>query len=231
MKEKQKQERSTVWGRAVIPLTPGGEAGWCYYSDAIYHELGDGLLWIDFALEQPDGAIVYGSTAPFDECEYMEETIQAEVGVLLNRDRKSFRIGVKLLKDTEQKEAVVCWRAGRIRRAEAERRFVGEEKKLLDYYMTARRSEAEIPVVSDPEAFYITSTPKYLYRGQKFMFTCRLPEGEKGPVYWRVLGDDGGTIDSFGMYTAPQRQGVFQVEASLGDPARYKTTVYVMIKE
>lgn len=233
MKEKRKQDSHVVWGRVVIPLIPGGEAGWCYYSDEINHELGDGLLWIDYALEQPEGAMLFGSASAFEDSEYLEEPLLAEVGILLSPDRKSFRVGIKLLADTDQKEAVVYWRAGQLKRSEAERKLAEDEKTLLGYYMTAKRPVVQSMVVEvqedAPEAFYIQSTPKYLYKGQKFMFSCKVPEGTKEPVTWKVLGEDAGTIDSYGMYTAPDHQGVFQVEASLG--SHYRTTVYVMIKD
>ncbi|MFR5072275.1 MAG: hypothetical protein ACLTDS_09150 [Bianqueaceae bacterium] len=49
-------------------------------------------------------------------------------------------------------------------------------------------------------------------------------------MHWKVLGQGGGSIDHNGMYTAPNVQGVFQIEASLDDQEK-KTTVYIMIKE
>ena len=230
MKEKRKQESRVVWGRVSISLLPGGEAGWCYYSDEIDHELGDGLLWIDYALEQPEGGLMFGNASVFEDSEYLEDPLLAEVGILLSPDRKTFRVGVKLLADTEQKEAVVYWRAGQLKRSEAERKLASDEKTLLNYYMTARQPVSAAPVEeASSDSFYIKSTPKYLYKGQKFMFSCQVPEGTNEEVRWGVLGEDAGTIDGYGMYTAPDRQGVFQVEASLGD--RYRTTVYVMIKD
>ena len=229
MEEKNKQHSRMVWGRVAIPLIPFGEAGWCYYSDAIEHELGDGLVWIDYSLEQPEGTMIFGSADVYAESEYLDEPLSAEIGILLSADRKSFRVGIRLLADTEQKEAVVYWRAQLLQRSEAERKLAADEKTLLSYYMTAKEP-AIVPKEEDTaEAFYIKSTPQYLLKGQKFMFTCQVPEGTTEPVVWKVLGDQGGTIDGYGMYTAPDRQGVFQVEASLGD--RYRTTVYVMIKD
>lgn len=231
MKEKKKQDTKVVWGRVAIPLLPGGEAGWCYYSDEIEHELGETLVWIESSLEQPDGALVFGNSSVFEDSEYLEEPLLAEVGILLNPDRKSFRVGVKLLADTEQKEAVVYWRARELKRTEAERKLASDEKTLLGYYMKAQKIQEDVQsyINENPESFYIKSTPKYLYKNQKFMFSCQLPEGVQEPVTWKVLGEDGGTIDSYGMYTAPDRQGVFQVEASLGE--QYRTTVYIMIKD
>ena len=64
----------------------------------------------------------------------------------------------------------------------------------------------------------------------KYKFQCALPKGCDGPVRWKVLGQGGGSIDHNGMYTAPDVQGVFQIEASLDDQGK-KTTVYIMIKE
>lgn len=227
--------QQTVWGMVRIPLMPGGEAGWCYYSEDIEHGLSDGILKVDVALEQPDGGRIYGDTSPFEDSEYTSPALQASIGALLSPDKKSFRIGVKLLADTEQKEAIVYWQASCIQKSDADRLPNANEKVLVDFYMSGRdRAETESAEKEESiaaEDFYIVSAPRYLYRGQKFMFACHLPGEEQGNVNWKVIGENGGTIDGYGMYTAPDHQGVFQIEASIGEPAKYRTTVYVMVKE
>ena len=70
-------------GMVRISLLPGGEAGWCYYSEPVVLMPEEGDLWIDLALVTSDGQVVFGDMGPFTDCEYTEEPVQAEIGALL----------------------------------------------------------------------------------------------------------------------------------------------------
>lgn len=203
-------------GRLAIALQPGGEAGWCYYSDPVALLPEEGDLWIETALESPDGQLIFGSAGPFADCEWTQEPVQAEVGVLLDPARSSFRIGVRLLEDTEQTEVFVRWRAVRAGGGSEEEPAPAEpEVRWQKWY-------------ADEEAFYIEAVPGQMQKKDKFMFICHLPEGAEGLVEWSVVGEDAGTISPYGLYTAPDRVGVFEVIASLGSR---QAKAYVVVRE
>ena len=64
----------------------------------------------------------------------------------------------------------------------------------------------------------------------KYTFSCRKSEELTGIVTWKVIGDDAGSINKFGTYTAPDRQGVFEVQAAL-EGSDLTASVYVIIRE
>lgn len=200
-------------GIVKISLQPGGEAGWCYYSEPVVLMPEEGELWIETALVQPDQKIIFGSSLPFADCDYTEEPVRAEIGALLDPARSSFRIGLCLLEDTEQESVEVCWRAVR--------------KTSFAKPPAAVLPEAEEETTSAPD-LYIDAVPGFIGKNRKFMFVCHLPEGMDETVTWSVEGEDAGTIDSYGMYTAPDRVGVFEVKAAAGDRV---ASAFVVVKD
>ena len=60
------------------------------------------------------------------------------------------------------------------------------------------------------------------------MFTCHRPEDLEESVTWNVVGEDAGTINGYGMYTAPDRPGVFEVTAQAGG---FTASAYIVVKD
>jgi hypothetical protein len=87
---------------------------------------------------------------------------------------------------------------------------------LLKYvgYVKDARKQALAPVVTViPQTASVTV-------GSTFQFTARVDNAPQ-EVTWELLNNNGGTIDSSGLYTAPQTKGVFQIAAtSPADPSR-----------
>lgn len=87
---------------------------------------------------------------------------------------------------------------------------------LLKYfgYVKDARKQALAPVVTViPPTASVTV-------GSTFQFTARVDNAPQ-EVNWKVLHNNGGMIDSSGLYTAPQAKGVFQIAAtSPADPSR-----------
>ncbi len=85
--------------------------------------------------------------------------------------------------------------------------------KYFGYVKEARKQALVVEVTVAPPTASIAV-------GGQFQFTARVDNGPQG-VDWRVLHSNGGTINSSGLYTAPQAKGVFQIAASSpGDPSR-----------
>ena len=64
----------------------------------------------------------------------------------------------------------------------------------------------------------------------KYTFSCRKSDDLSGIISWRVVGEDAGSINKFGTYTAPMRQGVFEVQAVMEDE-ELTASVYVIVRE
>lgn len=72
-----------------------------------------------------------------------------------------------------------------------------------------------------PVALTLQPTEATVTVGHELQFGHRITSGSGTGVDWRVLEPGGGTVDALGRYRAPERTGVFTVEArSEADPAR-----------
>ena len=102
-------------GETVIRLIPGGAAGWCYYSKEIRLEKGlrksGRRIWIEAGVVQPDGSVLFGDGTAFVDSDQIGTAVLAAVGILLNKEQSAFRIGLRLLEDTDEAEVKVIWRA------------------------------------------------------------------------------------------------------------------------
>ncbi len=212
-------KKRTALGRMEIFLPRGGQPGRCYYSDETEHGLGPGPVRLSFAFGDAfayqngpleSEQLLFGSLNVFEESEYIPGMPPVDIGAILFQDRGTFKVGIRLASSIPQKQIVIYWWAETLEELEPE--------------------EKDTPTEAATEEFFIENAPKFLRKGMKYQFQCALPKGYDGPVHWKVLGQGGGSIDHNGMYTAPNVQGVFQIEASLDDQEK-KTTVYIMIKE
>ena len=210
-------KKRTALGRMEIYLPRGGQPGRCYYSEETEHGLGMGPVRLSFAFGDPfayqngpleSEQLLFGSLNVFEESEYIPGMPPVDIGAILFQDRGTFKVGIRLGSSIPQKQIVIYWWA-----------------ETLEELSREEETEAE-----EAEEFFIENAPKFLRRGMKYQFRCAMPSGCEGPVHWKVLGQGGGSIDRYGMYTAPDTQGVFQIEASLDDQEK-KTAVYIMIKE
>lgn len=208
-------------GKVTVPLTPGGEKGWCYFSPLIPLEIKEDEVFIDLALENADGSVCFGSSAPFEDCDFLDEPLSADLGAVLSADKASFRVGIRLNADTERTEAVVFWRVCALSDEGPSKDHRGS---LVDRTFP---DQAQVHVAA-PAEFYIEAAPSYMRPGDRFMFSCHRPEGHSDPVEWSVKGEQAGRINGYGMYTAPDHGGVFEVEARLG---AMTARAYVMVRE
>lgn len=210
-------------GETIIRLIPGGAAGWCYYSKEIRLEKALGRngrrVWIEAAVVQPDGSILFGDGAAFADSESIDTPVLASTGVLLNKEQSAFRIGLRLLEDTEAEEVKVIWRA-----------YCKGKKNPVEEEIEERPEDPEgsAPVPTQAEDLYIEAVPGSILKGHKFMFTCHRPAGVQDPVQWAVIGEDTGVINGYGMYTAPDHPGIFEVTAQVGD---MKASAYVVVRD
>ncbi|MCR5005396.1 MAG: hypothetical protein K6A77_05785 [Clostridiales bacterium] len=213
-------------GETIIRLIPGGAAGWCYDSKEIQLEKAlrrsGRRLWIEAAIVQPDGSVVFGDGAAFADHDDIETPVLAAVGILLNKEQTAFRIVLRLLEDTEAEEVKVIWRA-----------YCKGKKNPLEEgpeEILEEREEPEVPAPapSQAEDFYIEAVPGSILTGHKFMFTCHRPDGTQEAVQWALVGEDTGVINGYGMYTAPDHPGVFEVTAQAGS---LKASAYIVVRD
>lgn len=203
-------------GEIQISFHQNLRAGQCIYTHVINTELGAGRHGLTLYLidelgmdESPlqGSRILYGDSRVFQESSYIPAVPQVKLAAYLEENTGCFQIGVQFIASAMPGSMTIGWQA--------------RKEELL--------SEKE-QEVAKAKAFYIVNPPKLLRPGMKYTFRCQVTDNLAGRVHWEVLGEEAGTIDRFGMYTAPQKQGVFEVQASL-EGTECKATAYVIVKE
>ena len=188
-------------GEAVIDLGIGGRMGKRFFSESIAHGLGLGNVTIVLGMKQGNtGGVVFGSSEIFDE-DY--KGVKAELAARLEPDKGTFVIGLRLLEQTSEYEAVVCWSA--IKRRETQR-LDGSRRIILD------------------------CGAKSLKPMESSYFTVSFVNMAEADIRWSVDTPDGGTINDNGCYTAPNHAGVFKITAVCVSDNTVYASAYVVVK-
>ncbi len=191
-------------------------AGQCFYTRLIDTGLGPGCHEISLYLADELGVdekplegrrILYGDSSVFHQSSYIPGVPEAKLAAYLEEETGYLQIGVRLESFMPAGTLSVIWQARK------EEQMTEKEK-----------------TVAKAQQFYIANPPKSLRPGMKYTFSCRKADTLQGRVQWKVVGENAGTINQYGTYTAPDRQGVFEVQASL-EGTDQTATAYVMIKE
>jgi len=203
-------------GEIALQINMGQRNGRCIYTDWIDTGLGDGRHELRFYLidelgfdEQPlqQERILMGDPGVFQQSSYIPAVPEIKMGAFLEPETGRFQLGIQLINGMAPGTIRIGWTAKK-------------EEILSDKEQDAVKAQS----------FYIANPPKFLRPGMKYTFSCRKSEDLTGVVTWKVVGDDAGSINKFGTYTAPNRQGVFEVQAALEGSDLY-ASVYVIIRE
>lgn len=203
-------------GEIILQTTTGQRSGRCFYTDPIDTGLGAGRHGLTFELiddmgfdEQPlqNERILFGEPAVFNQSSYIPAVPPVNLAAVLDPATGCFQLGVQLKNAMAAGRIRIAWRA------------VKEELQ------SDKDQEA-----AKAQSFYIANPPKYLRPGMKYTFSCRKSENLPGVITWNVVGEEAGSINKFGTYTAPMRQGVFEVQARL-EEADLSASVYIIVRE
>lgn len=187
-----------------------------YFSEEIAHGLGSGDVMIQTALEdvidQRDffnmRKNIFGVSSVFENSPFQTELPSVEIGVLCYPDKGTFRIGVQFKKDAKVTTIKVKWWA-----------LKREHKKQNSF---AEVSNVEIIV--EPNTVMLKPREKY-----KFQATLTGTESQE--CKWSIVEDNGGKIDSNGVYEAPSKEGVYEIVAESVKYSNKKATAFVVVKQ
>ncbi|NDO46137.1 hypothetical protein [Clostridium sp. MD294] len=187
-----------------------------YFSEEIAHGLGSGDVMIQTALEdvidQRDffnmRKNIFGVSSVFENSPFQTELPSVEIGVLCYPDKGTFRIGVQFKKDAKVTTIKVKWWA-----------LKREHKKQNSF---AEVSNVEIIV--EPNTIMLKPREKY-----KFQATLTGTESQE--CKWSIVEDNGGKIDSNGVYEAPSKEGVYEIVVESVKYSNKKATAFVVVKQ
>ena len=203
--------RTTACGVFDFPLGMSGTARQVLYSDEIMHGLGPGPVCVQVGVEYitsdlkggTSGELLFGDASIFageQRQTAAERVYQFSTAVKVLPERGTFVVGLRLLEDTGLISLRVRW-------------FAFRAGELDKQFQTHRAGEPMLLVNPDTIVLQPKSTahisPVFINMpSEACTFSIKDPEG--------------GSIDNNGTYTAPAREGVYEIRVqAVSDPSVY----------
>lgn len=186
------------------------------YSDEVIHGLGLGNISVQIGLEylSEDNRIGGQSRKTIfgDASLFMDEDspiTDSQTAIRVNNDRGSFTVAVNLNQDADQVVMIFRWIALRIP--------TGDEGFKLQK-IAGKSITAEKPTV-------------VLGTRESFFFNVRFKNMEPCTLTYELTEPDSGEITTDGIYTAPGREGVYEIRISCADMPLISTYAYAVVKK
>ncbi len=186
------------------------------YSDEVIHGLGLGNISVQIGLEylSEDSRIggqsrktIFGDASLFIDDD--APITDSQTAVRVNNDRGSFTVAVKLNQDADQVVMIFRWIAIRIP--------TGDEGFKLQK-IAGKSITAEKPTV-------------VLGTRESFFFNVRFKNMEPCTLTYELTESDSGEITTDGIYTAPGKEGVYEIRISCADMPLISTYAYAVVKK
>lgn len=203
-------------GVCEIALGANLHRGQIAYSDEIVHGLGPGTVYVsvgeeyiaeDAKLGDMARNTIYGNVSLFSR--EQGRVVAAETAVKVMNDRGSFVVAAKLLEDSSQVVLPLRWVAVALP-------VSAEESKIEK--MAGKSIAAVQPTV-------VMATRESHY------FNVRFNNMEPCTLTYELTEKDSGHITSDGIYTAPGREGVFEIRISCAELPLISTYAYAVVKK
>ncbi len=209
--------RSPIYATGVceIPLGANMRRGQVAYSDEIIHGLGPGTVYVsvgaeyladDPKLQTAARSTIYGNASLFSHEQI--PAVPAETAVKVMNDRGSFMVAAKLMRDSTQVVLPLRWVAVLLPG--------GEENKTQK--LSGKSIAAMQPTV-------------VLGTRESHFFNVRFNNMEPCTLSYELAEKDSGEITSDGIYTAPGREGVYEIRISCADQPLISTYAYAVVKK
>lgn len=203
-------------GLCEIPLDANLRRGQVAYSNEIVHGLGPGTVYVsvgvEYLAEDPKlngvgRSTIYGNISLFPG----EQTAApaAELAVKVMNDRGSFVVAARLLEDSTQVLLPLRWVA---------------------LVMPGGAEENKLQKLAGKSIAAVQSTVVMATRESHY-FNVRFNNMEPCTLTYELTEKDSGTITSDGIYTAPGREGVFEIRIFCTDMPLITTYAYAVVKK
>ncbi len=202
-------------GIVEIPLGENARRGDICYSGEIMHGLGKGNVYVEVGYEglETDPVLgenvkttVYGNSDLFAED---SSSVAAETAVKVLNDKGSFIVALRLLKDVKQLVLTYRWVAIRYASDEIQEEFPD----------TGNRSISAITptiVVGTKESYF---------------FQIKYNNMKPCSVAYELTEPGSGEITPDGIYTAPSKEGVYEIRIYCTDKPLICTYAYAIVKK
>ncbi len=210
------QEPLYATGTCEIPLGDRARRGEVFYSSEIMHGLGAGNVYVqvgfeylaeDSRLSSTAKNTIYGDVSLFDQENLPVAPAQTAVKVM--NDRGSFVVAAKLQKETSYVMLLLRWVAVKM---------PSEDDRTLLQRISDKSISAVQPTV-------LLGTRESCY------FSVRFRNMEPCGLTYELTDRDSGEITPDGVYTAPAREGVYEIRISCADAPLICTYAYAIVKK
>ncbi len=209
------EQKNIATGVLEIPLGKDARLGDIRYSGEITHGLGSGNVYVSIGYEyisqdQTLGAsaksTVYGNPELFSR--QSQHLVDAETAVRVLNDKGSFVVAAKLLKDVEYLVLTYRWVAIKFP--------TGEELDASDYYGKSISAKTPTVVMKPRENYY---------------FGVQFNNMDSCSISYELTAPGTGEISEDGVYTAPAKEGVYEIRIYCSDMPMVCTYAYAIVKK
>lgn len=210
------QEPLYATGTCEIPLGDRPRRGETFYSSEIMHGLGPGNVYVqvgfeylaeDARLSSTAKNTIYGDVSLFDQENLPVAPAQTAVKVM--NDRGSFVVAARLQKETSYVMLLLRWVAVKM---------PSEDDRSLLQRISDKSISAVQPTV-------LLGTRESCY------FSVRFRNMEPCGLNYELTDRDSGEITPDGVYTAPAKEGVYEIRISCADAPLICTYAYAIVKK
>ena len=213
-REPAQDQKSVATGIVEIPLGADAKKGQICYSGEIMHGLGRGNVYVAIGYEQYESenvsganarSTVYGNAGLFEEKAGISNALTA---VKVLNDKGSFIVAVKLLKNMECLVLAYRWVAIL---------FPSGEGNWKEEDSGNQGIVAETPTV-------------VLGIKESYYFNVKFNNMDKCSVTYELTEGGSGDITADGVYTAPRREGVYEIRIYCTDMPVICTYAYAIVR-
>lgn len=203
-------------GTLEIPVGGKAKPGEVFYSGEVMHGLGAGSVYVEIGQEFMDedrvkGAstksTIFGSSNLF--AQPGRQVPKTEQAIKVLNDKGSFIAAISFAEETDCLMLSYRWVAIKFANNDTLDMHEGVEKQWI---------EAETPTV-------------VLGTREEYYFGIRFHEMEKCSIGYEVTEEDGGQVSVDGVYTAPNKEGVFEIKIYCIDKPFICTYAYAIVKK
>ncbi|MBQ7614647.1 MAG: hypothetical protein IJU77_06340 [Butyrivibrio sp.] len=207
--------KNVATGVLEIPLGRDARSGDIRYSGEITHGLGAGNVYVSIGYEylSPDQTLgasakstVYGNPELFSR--QSQHLVDAETAVRVLNDKGSFVVAAKLLKDVEFLVLTYRWVAIKFPS--------GEELEAADYYGKSITAKTPTVVMRPRENYY---------------FGVQFNNMDACSISYELTAPGSGEVTTDGVYTAPAKEGVYEIRIYCSDMPMVCTYAYAIVKK
>lgn len=189
-------------GETVIDLGIGGKFGQVFTSEKIAHGLGLGAVDISLGCACNESD---SKQIIYGSSEVFNDAlVKCETAAKLDAETGNFVIGIRLLENTTKNKVKIFWTA--VRKKE-------NEDEMHNRRIFIQPSIADLSVM------------------QTCYFTAVFENINDKRVIWSVKEANGGTINSNGMYTAPNTPGIYEISAQSEAYPEVRTSIYAIVND